>query len=157
MDVPGLRIGALARRAGVAVDTIRYYERRGLLRPAGRTPSRYRLYGSDAVGRLRFIRRARGLGFSLEQIGELLALQVGGDAPCDGARRQAQMRLAEVELRIRHLEEMRRSLQTLVAACTSRAETEECPILSALASENCDLTAPRPTASNRQPPRGEPR
>ncbi len=142
MERMSLRIGALARRAGVGVDTIRYYERRGLLRPAGRTPSRYRLYGPEAVARLRFIRRGRALGFSLDQIGELLALQVRHDAPCDEARRQAELRLADVEVRIRGLERVRTSLRELVDACAKRAETEECPILSALTGEEGDLPVP---------------
>lgn len=143
-----MHIGALARRAGVGVDTIRYYERRGLLRPVARTPSRYRLYGPDAVARLRFIRRGRALGFSLDQIGELLALQVRHDAPCDEARRQAELRLADVDLRIRRLERIRSSLRKLVDACARRAETEECPILSALAGEESGLPAPS-TAADR--------
>lgn len=131
--VKSLRIGALAKRAGVRVDTIRYYERSGLLTPRNRLESGYRLYGEAEVMQLRFIRRAQALGFSLKEIRELLALSHAHDVA--RVKRVAQGKLADVEQRIAALERMRSALDTLVTACPGGGDVADCPILRALGAE----------------------
>ena len=128
--MPTMSIGRLAERAGVAVDTIRYYERTGLLRPAGRLASGYRRYGDAEFRRLRFIRRAKALGFSLDEIQELLT--ISGERNVARLRRAATKRLADIESRIEELTRVRAGLEKLVAACPGHGRAEACPILNAL-------------------------
>jgi MerR family copper efflux transcriptional regulator len=127
-------IGKIAGSAGVSVDTVRFYERTGLLPRAQRTASGYRLYAEATVDRLRFIRQAKMLGFSLEDIAELLHLHDGG-----GSRRAvrgiAQRRLAEVERRIADLERMRATLAHLVGECSGSGTVHGCPIIESLVRE----------------------
>lgn len=123
-------IGQLAKRAGVAIDTVRYYERNQLLAPAGRLESGYRRYGEVELRRLRFIRRAKALGFSLADIRALLALSEGNNVA--EIRHAAQARLAEVDQRIAELERIRTGLHRLVTACPGHGRAEACPILNAL-------------------------
>jgi Zn(II)-responsive transcriptional regulator len=125
-----LSIGQLARRAGVAIDTVRYYERNRLLDPAGRLESGYRRYGDTELKRLRFIRRAKALGFTLAEIRELLSLSEQRSVP--KIRRAAESRLADVEHRMVELERIRDALRTLVAACPGHGRADACPILDAL-------------------------
>jgi Hg(II)-responsive transcriptional regulator len=125
-------IGQVAAAGGVAVGTIRYYERRGLLPSAGRSPSGYRKYSRDAVKRLRFIRHAQDLGFSLEEIRELLALRVRDSASCNAVAQRTRRKIDLVEQRIRDLKRLQRTLKGLEAACAARRTTEPCPILAAL-------------------------
>jgi MerR family copper efflux transcriptional regulator len=131
-----MTIGEVARRAGVAVDTVRFYEHQGLLEQPARRPSGYREYDEGVVARLRFILRAKGLGFSLKEIGELLALRAGSDATCADVRRQAAAKLADVEAKIRDLERIRDALASLTASCRGQGPTSDCPILAALEDEN---------------------
>lgn len=128
-----LSIGQLAKRAGVAVDTIRYYERDGLLNPSGRLPSGYRRYGEPELKRLTFIRRAKALGFSLADIRVLLSLSSQRNVA--KVKRAAETRLADVEARLRELERVRAGLQTLIAACPGHGDPAKCPILAALGDE----------------------
>ncbi|MHB1815913.1 MAG: MerR family DNA-binding protein [Steroidobacteraceae bacterium] len=128
-----LGIGALARKAGVRIDTVRYYERSGLLAPKSRLPSGYRRYGLGELARLRFIRRAQALGFSLREIRELLALSKGRDVA--RVKRTAQAKLADVEARIAALQRVREGLATLIAACPGHGDAADCPILQALGGE----------------------
>ena len=130
-----LTSGELARQAGLNVQTLRYWERRGLLRPPQRTDSGYRQYPSEDVRRIRFIQRAKGLGFTLLEIAELLALQVAGDDSCDEVREQAEAKLDDVRDRIRSLRRMQDVLEDLVNACRDRSPTDECPILQSLQRE----------------------
>jgi Zn(II)-responsive transcriptional regulator len=125
-----LSIGQLAKRAGVAIDTVRYYERNRLLDPAGRLESGYRRYGDTELKRLRFIRRAKALGFTLAEIRELLSLSEQRSVP--KIRRAAESRLADVERRMVELERIRDALRTLVAACPGHGRADACPILNAL-------------------------
>jgi MerR family copper efflux transcriptional regulator len=127
-----LTIGSVARRAGVGIDTIRYYERQGLLPPPQRRASGYRDYGEAAIERLRFIRRAKDLGFTLDEIRELLVLSVDRERGVRDVKRRAEARLAGVEERIRELQKVRRGLKQLIAACPGRGPLEHCPILQAL-------------------------
>lgn len=126
-------IGALARRAGVRTDTVRYYERSGLLAPMIRLASGYRRYGEVELARLRFIRRAQALGFSLAEVRELLALS--GRRDVARVKRAAQRKLADVERRIAELERVRRGLATLIGACPGHGRAADCPILNALGGE----------------------
>ena len=132
MDSMG--IGALAKHPGVGIDTVRYYERRGLLPAMARLASGYRRYGTVEILRLRFIRRAQALGFTLREIRELLALWKRRDVP--GVKQTAQEKLANLEQRIRDLDRVRRGLRKLIAACPGQGRAEDCPILKALGAED---------------------
>jgi len=128
-----LTIGKLARQVGVGVETLRYYERRGLIEPQRRTDSGYRLYHADTRRRLRFIRRAQALGFSLDEVSELLSLS---DRPGESAaevKQLAREKIDDIETRIRDLERMKSALSDLEEQCPGHtATTAECPILAAL-------------------------
>jgi DNA-binding transcriptional MerR regulator len=128
-----LSIGGLAKQAGVGIDTVRFYERNGLLAPAGRLASGYRRYGAEELKRLRFIRRAKVLGFSLDDIRSLLALSAERDVA--RVRASAQRKLGDIELRIAELERIRSGLRTLIDACPGHGGSEACPILNALSQE----------------------
>jgi DNA-binding transcriptional MerR regulator len=127
-------IGALAKRAGVGIDTVRYYERAGLLAPKARLASGYRRYSGLEVARLRFIRRAQALGFTLKEIRELLALSARKDV--GRVKRTAQAKLVNVEQRIAELQRVRTGLATLIAACPGHGRAADCPILQALGSDD---------------------
>src|SRR5947208_17163548 len=127
-----LTIGQVARAADVNVQTIRYYERRGLVTTPRRTPSGYRQYAEDAVSRLRFIKHAQELGFSLQEIQDLLGLRVRHAAACDAVERKTRQKIDVVQQKIRDLQRMKRTLERLAAACAARRPTDDCPILEAL-------------------------
>ncbi len=127
-----LTIGQLAKQARVNRETVRYYERRRLLRRPWRSIGGYRVFSDEAVKRLLFIRHAKMLGFSLEEVRELLALRVHSVGTCDRVRERAQMKITEIERKIDSLEEMRLVLSELVSACIRRRKTNECPILDSL-------------------------
>jgi MerR family transcriptional regulator, copper efflux regulator len=126
-------IGKLAARAGVSIDTVRYYERSGLLAPQTRLASGYRRYSELQVSRLRFIRRAQELGFSLKDIRELLGLSKQRDVA--RVKRAAEKKLAEVEERLAALNRVRDGLARLVATCPGHGRAADCPILKALGEE----------------------
>jgi MerR family transcriptional regulator, copper efflux regulator len=128
-----LGIGQLAKRGGVGIDTVRYYERNGLLEPRGRLASGYRRYGELEVARLRFIRRAQALGFTLKEVKELLALSAQRDV--GRVKRSAQAKLRDVETRITDLVRVRDGLATLIDACPGHGRAADCPILRALSEE----------------------
>ena len=127
-----LLIGQVAEAADVNIQTIRYYERRGLFPAPGRTPAGYRQYAGDAVARLRFIKHAQALGFALPEIQQLLALRVRRGAACDTVARRTRLKIEVVQQRIRDLQRMRRTLERLAAACAARRPTDDCPILEVL-------------------------
>ena len=127
-----MNIGQLARRAGVPIDTVRYYERQQLLPTARRTAAGYRVFDEDAVLRLRFIRRAKALGFRLEEIGELLTLSADHGRDMASVHQAAASRLADIDLRVRELQRMRDALAQLVDACPGQGEMADCPIMAAL-------------------------
>lgn len=130
MDQP-LTIARVARAAGVGVETIRYYERRSLIpRPADRAGA-YRRYDASHVARVRFIRRAQALGFTLEEIGTLLALEDGTDRR--SVRRIALARLTEIRSRIADLKRMERALKHLMHECETDSRSPRCPIIAAIA------------------------
>jgi MerR family copper efflux transcriptional regulator len=128
-----LGIGQLAKRGGVGIDTIRYYERNGLLAPRTRLASGYRRYGELELARLRFIRRAQALGFTLKEIKELLALSAQRDV--GRVKRSAQAKLLDVKSRIAALERIRDGLATLIDACPGHGRAADCPILRTLNDE----------------------
>lgn len=128
MDALG--IGQLAKRGGVGIDTVRYYERNGLLTPLTRLASGYRRYGDIELARLRFIRRAQALGFTLKEIKQLLALSAQRDV--GRVKRSAQAKLLDVEARIAALVRVRDGLATLIEACPGHGQAADCPILRAL-------------------------
>jgi len=128
-----MTIGRLAKQAGVNIDTIRYYERNGLIPEPTRRLSGYREYVSTDVARLRFILRAKDLGFTLAEIGELLSLSADRDVR--GVKRRAEKRLEQVEHKIKELQRVRRGLKTLIDACPGHGDLERCPIIAALSEE----------------------
>ncbi|MBK8214343.1 MAG: heavy metal-responsive transcriptional regulator [Myxococcales bacterium] len=128
-----MSIGELARRAGVAVDTLRYYERLGLLEPAGRTKTGYRRFGPEAEERLGFIGRAKSLGFTLADVAELLRLRARPGAPCAAVREKAREQLAVVDQKLAELSRLRAAVAALVGACQGDRAVERCSILEALA------------------------
>lgn len=125
-------IGQVARHSGVGVETVRFYEREGLIVQPSRPESGFRRYPPDAVGRVRFIQRAKALGFSLREIGELLSLRVDRAAPCIEVRKRAEAKITDIEKKIETLLGMKRALEKLTAACRKREPTGDCPILEAL-------------------------
>lgn len=125
----GLTIGALAAAAGVGVETVRYYQRRGLM-PVPPGGGGVRRYDAGALARLRFIRRAQALGFTLEEIGELLQLQDGTDRR--SVRRIAQARLGQLQARIADMQGMARTLQHLIHECEHAARAPRCPIIASI-------------------------
>lgn len=131
-----LTIGHLAKEAGVNLETVRYYERRGLLPKPPRSASGYRLFPTEAARRLRFIRRAQELGFSLKEIRELLSLRVSRSTTSREIRARAEAKIAAVEAKIRTLESMKKTLRKLTNVCDGCAPLGECPILDSLDREN---------------------
>lgn len=131
-----MQIGQLAQQAGVAIDTVRYYERQGLLPPPQRRASGYREYGAQDVSRLRFIRRAKDLGFTLQEIQDLLKLSASRHADRAEVRALARHRLTDIEHRLRELEAMRVALANLVRHCSGHGPVDDCPIIENLLAEN---------------------
>ena len=132
VTVKPLKIGDVARRAGVGVETVRYYERRGLLKEPARNAAGYRQYAEDAVARVRFIRRARELGFTLKEIGELLALRHDPSASKADVKQRAEAKIIVIKAKIRDLQRTKAVLVKLAAACPGYGPLDDCPILEAL-------------------------
>ena len=127
-----MKIGQLARLTGVPIDTVRYYERHGLLPEPVREQSGYRVYQTSDVDRLRFVRRAKALGFTLMEIRELLALSDHREEDMAELRAAAASKLADIDHKLAELTRMRAGLQTLVTACPGHGQLSLCPILHAL-------------------------
>ena len=127
-----LTTGTLARRGRVNLETVRYYERQGLLPRPPRLPSGYRVFPEDAVRRIHFIKRAQQLGFSLQEIKDLLGLRVNPRTTCADVRRRAEAKIGDIDEKVRALEAMKKALEKLVAACAGRGPAGECPILESL-------------------------
>ena len=124
-----LTIGKVARLTEVGIETIRFYEREGLIADPPRKESGYRQYGPETVSRLRFIHRARELGFSLKEIKELLFLRLDPGSTCDSILDRAEEKIREVEERIQTLQQMKKALQALAKACPGEGPVTRCPIL----------------------------
>lgn len=127
-----LSIGQVARCAGVGVETVRFYEREGLLEEPERRASGYRQYSQEAVTQIRFIKRAQQLGFSLKEIQELLTLRVDGKTSCEQVKERAAAKLAEVEQKIVELQSMRQALLRVASLCEGEGPRSRCPMLDAL-------------------------
>ena len=123
----------LAKAAGVNVETLRYYIRRGLLPEPPRRESGYRMYPPENVERLRFIKSAQELGFTLEEIQQLLSLRVDENATAGDVRRQSEEKVAQIDAKIAALQQMRDALAHLIEQCHGEGPTNSCPILDALA------------------------
>jgi MerR family mercuric resistance operon transcriptional regulator/MerR family gold-responsive transcriptional activator of gol and ges genes len=131
-----LKIGQLAKQVGVTIETIRYYERLNLLGPTSRLPSGYRLYNRDSQRRLRFIKNAQALGFTLHEIAELLNLRVSSTACCGDVQRKAGAKLKQVEAKVSDSQALARALQGLIRTCRAGRSSDHCPILASLENEH---------------------
>jgi Hg(II)-responsive transcriptional regulator len=127
-----LTTGELAREGQVHLETIRYYEREGLMLPPHRKKSGHRAYAPSDVRRLRFIKRAQALGFTLREVRELLAIRVDPHQPCTDVVRQIEAKAHEVKAKITHLKAIERTLAQMKASCEGRCTVSECPILESL-------------------------
>jgi MerR family mercuric resistance operon transcriptional regulator len=127
--------GEGAKHAHVRIETLRYYERTGLIAPPPRDGSNYRLYPPDTVRRVQFIKHAQRLGFSLKEISELLALRATPETPCADIRARALAKIDAIEAKLRALHAMKHALTQLVAACSGQGAVTDCPILAALDTE----------------------
>jgi len=134
-----LSIGQLAKKAEVNIQTVRYYERRGLLPDPPRRESGYRQYSQSDLARLRFIKHGKELGFSLREIIELLSLRVDPNTTCADVKKRAEAKLVDVEDKILALQRIKEALTHLVGLCRRRGPTSECPILEALEATNQNL------------------
>jgi len=135
-----MTIGEAAREAGVGVETIRFYERKGLVeQPPKPSYGGFRRYPTATVRRVRFIRQARTLGFSLREIKDLLSLRAAPSTDCADVRRRARIKLEEVDRRLAHLAQVRDGLEELIAACPGRGTLRECSIIEALETGERDL------------------
>lgn len=130
-----MKIGQLANKASVNVQTIRYYERRNLLFATERSEAGYRHYSDDALNRLRFIKRAQQLGFTLDEIHDLLTLQIDKPSSCQQVKERTESKLREVEEKICLLNRMQTTLASLLLSCEERQTTEPCPILEILSAD----------------------
>jgi len=128
-----LTIGKVAERAGVNTETLRYYERQGIVPKPSRSQANYRVYSEDTVRRVRFVKRAQELGFSLAEIAELLSLRARRGTSCNAVRERASVKIESIDEKIAALEAMRGALTKLVGECaSSEGPLSECPILEAL-------------------------
>ncbi len=127
-----MKIGEVAKAAGVGIDAVRFYEREGLIPEPARRPSGYRMYSPDVVLSLRFIKRAKELGFSLKEISELLSLETAAAATAADVRKLAETKLADIEESIRALQRLRRALRKATESCTGQGSTSGCSILQTL-------------------------
>ena len=124
-----MRIGQVAKRAGVNVETIRFYERKRLITQPLRTSGGYREYRNEAIANIRFIKRAQELGFSLAEIAELLSWQADPRATCADVKQKAEAKISTIHGRIIDLQKMKHSLEQLAAACKGSGPLNDCPII----------------------------
>ena len=127
-----MTIGQVARSAGIGVETVRFYERQGLIEEPARRASGYRQYDEAVVARLGFIRRAKELGFTPKEIGDLLSLRLDPAASRGDVKRRAEAKIIDIDNRIRSLKGMRKALSKLTEKCSGHGTTSECPILEAM-------------------------
>lgn len=127
-----LTIGQVAKQASIGVETVRFYERRGLLAEPDRKASGYRQYDESAVARLQFIRQAKELGFRLTEIKELLALWFDPHTKCCDVRKKAQAKIVEIDERIESLKVMKKALSRITTQCERRGSVAECPLFTSL-------------------------
>ncbi len=121
--------GELAKRSGVNIETLRYYEKRKLIDPPRRSEAGYRLYTPTDILRIRFIKNAQKLGFTLKEIRELLKLRIKTNSSCDLVLKKAEHKRTEIRVKIKDLQSMKRALDQLIHKCEQSIPTEDCPIL----------------------------
>src|SRR6516162_3244306 len=126
-ELQSMTIGQVAKLAGVGVETIRFYEREGLLNKPKRRQSGYRVFSAEVVGRIRFIKQAKQLGFSLREIRDLLFLRVDGRATAADVKVRVDAKISQIDSRLRDLKRMRGALVRLSKTCTGRGPIGECP------------------------------
>ena len=131
----GLKIGVVAKQSGVNLQTVHYYERRGLVPKPPRSASNYRLYPTDTVRRIRFIKHAQDLGFTLKEIQDLLRLRATTGARCGDVLKRAGAKIQEIDEKIRSLKSMRKALARLTDECRGQIPISDCPILESLQAE----------------------
>jgi len=151
LDPAHMKIGDLAQRGGTTVEAVRHYEREGLIAPAHRTDSHYRVYGPDAVERLHFIRRCRSLDMTLPEVRELLAARDAPQASCAAVNDVLDAHLGHVARRLAELRELQRQLRTLRDRCRQPSTAADCGILQGLATDVPPPQAPRPSDSAHVP------
>src|SRR5436309_2518941 len=146
--MPALTIARAAGEAGVNIETVRFYERRGLIKqpPKG---GGYRIYSSDQVARIRFIKEAQQIGFTLTEIGELLTLRADPAVDCSNVRQQAIAKREEVRRKIERLQQIDAALETLIAACPGTGALQACPIMDALTLRSSKASPRKKTSSVR--------
>ena len=130
-----LTVGRVARAAGVSIDTVRFYERLGLIAASTRTEGGFRVFDPTAVERIHFVRKAKALGFTLKEVAELLSLSEMPDASCADVRRRTEAKLVEIDGRIARLQRIRQALSALSRACPAKGPVSTCTILDALHTE----------------------
>ena len=124
-----MMIGKLSEKSGVSIETIRFYEHKGLIEPVSRKATGYRVYNEDSLERLRFIKRSKELGFSLEEISDLLSMRIKNKSQCNRVRTKAKEKLEDVQTKIEDLRHIATSLKKLIHTCESQNKTNNCPIL----------------------------
>jgi MerR family mercuric resistance operon transcriptional regulator len=148
-----MTIGKLARAAAVGVETVRFYERRGLIQqPPKPNGSGFRIYPEETVHRIRFIRQAQEIGFSLGEIDELLSLRADPSADCAEVRERATTKLEEVDRKMARLERIRAALKELIAACPGRGALWACSIMESLVDSSDDVVRGRDAEEVETPP-----
>lgn len=133
-----LTISQVARRGGVNIQTVRYYERQGLLTPTSRTKAAYRIFSADSVRRIRFIKRSQDLGFSLKEIQDLLSLRLDAQTTQAEVRKRTRAKIADVEQKILHLQAIHETLLRMAERCSGCGSLENCPILASLDEEEVE-------------------
>ena len=128
----GLTIGRLAKEVGLGVETVRFYERQGLIEPPPRTDANYRIYPAEEITRLKFIKRAKNLGFTLHEIKDLLALRHDPHATKADVKKKTLVKIEDVARKISDLTRIKEALEHLYNACDGQGPLDECPILEAL-------------------------
>lgn len=119
----------LARKCGINIESLRYYERRKLIELPSRSDSGYRLYSEEDAVKIQFIKSAQKLGFTLNEISELLKLRIYKNKSCDSVLKKAQMKLGEVERKLKALKSMQKVLKQMIHRCEDSTPTSDCPIL----------------------------
>lgn len=128
----GFTIGQVAKRVGISTDTVRLYERQALIAIPQRAENGYRLYQKNALTQLHFIKRAKAMGFTLKEIGELLAIKHTVHNTCEEVQHQAEIKLAHVEEKLAELQRLKKALQVLLHTCHEKGHGQDCPLLTLL-------------------------
>ena len=131
-----ITVGKVAKGAGVGIQTVRYYERRGLISAKAQTEKGYRLYKPETPDRIRFIKNAQAIGFTLKEIGGLLRLSVKNPSNCARVLKKAESKLSDIQARIVGLKSLEKVLKGLVKSCQGNRTTEDCPVLNCLSGQN---------------------